>query len=80
MLDRLEERGAIVRERPGDNRRVVQVRITPQGLSLLGSLSAPLRDCHAKQLGHLPAEKLQQLCELLREARQPHEAAESHWS
>jgi DNA-binding MarR family transcriptional regulator len=80
MLDRLEERGVIVRERPEDNRRVVQVRITPQGLALLDSLSAPLRDCHAKQLGHLPADKLQLLCELLREARQPHEAAESHWS
>lgn len=80
MLDRLAEHGAIVRERPADNRRVVEVRITPKGLAILESLAGPLRDCHARQLGHLPPDKLKQLCELLREARQPHEASESPWS
>src|SRR5882724_8021235 len=55
LLDKLEERGLIGRERPADNRRVVRVGITAAGLSLLKELDAPVRDCHARQLGHLSA-------------------------
>src|SRR5437868_14435622 len=35
MLDKLEERGLVVRERPPENRRVVRVGITPAGVALL---------------------------------------------
>jgi hypothetical protein len=63
---------------PG-NRRVVQVGITGDGLTLLKSLDQPVRQCHLQQLGHLAAGKLQSLVELLRLARSPHEEADSAW-
>jgi DNA-binding MarR family transcriptional regulator len=79
MLDKLEERGLILRERPTENRRVVQVRISEPGLVLLDEIAKPLEECHAKQLGHMSAVDLKQLCALLKSARGPHEAEESHW-
>src|SRR4051794_30933198 len=53
LVDKLEARGLVVRERPADNRRVVRVGVTPAGLRLLKEIARPLRDCHARQLGHL---------------------------
>jgi DNA-binding MarR family transcriptional regulator len=79
LLDKLERRGLVARERPADNRRVVRVGITPAGLALLDELSGPVRDCHARQLGHLPAPQLKALVELLRAARAPHEDPDGGW-
>lgn len=79
MLDRLEQRGWIERDRPADNRRVVHVGITEEGLALLSELSERVRRCHARQLGHLPRKKLEELIALLRAARLPHESTESIW-
>jgi DNA-binding MarR family transcriptional regulator len=79
LLDKLEERGLIERERPPGNRRMVHVGITSAGLALLRQLDAEVRTCHGRQLGHLTQGDLKTLIELLREARQPHEAAESDW-
>jgi DNA-binding MarR family transcriptional regulator len=79
MLDKLERRGLIARDRPADNRRVVRVAITAAGLVLLGEISGPLRDCHARQLGHLPAGQLRRLAALLRAARRPHEDPDGSW-
>src|SRR5262245_40294558 len=58
LLDKLERRGLVVRDRPADNRRVVRVGITAAGLALLDDLRQPVRDCHARQLGHLRREDL----------------------
>jgi DNA-binding MarR family transcriptional regulator len=79
MLDKLEQRGLVERERPADNRRVVQVGITATGLALLDEIAGPLAECHARQLGHLGAGELQRLARLLRAARKPHEAEGSSW-
>jgi DNA-binding MarR family transcriptional regulator len=79
MLDRLEERGLVERERPRDNRRVVRVSITRAGLALLRELDPAVRACHARQLGHMPPAQLQALIDLLRAARQPHEPPASPW-
>jgi DNA-binding MarR family transcriptional regulator len=79
MLDKLEQRGLVVRDRPADNRRVVRVGITPAGTALLDELRQPIRDCHARQLGHLPRKDLETLVALLRAARLPHEDADSPW-
>jgi DNA-binding MarR family transcriptional regulator len=79
LLDRLEQRGLITRDRPPENRRVVQVSVTPAGLALLRDLDQEVRDCHARQLGHVRRADLLTLIELLREARRPHEASESDW-
>jgi DNA-binding MarR family transcriptional regulator len=79
LVDRLQERGLVERQRMPDNRRVVQVGITDAGLELLKTLEQPVRECHLKQLGHLAAGQIQALVELLRTARQPHEEAGSAW-
>jgi DNA-binding MarR family transcriptional regulator len=79
MIDRLEERGLVSRERSTGDRRVVRVGITDAGMDLLGKIAEPLAECHAKQLGHLSATDLKKLSELLREARRPHEAEGSVW-
>jgi DNA-binding MarR family transcriptional regulator len=79
LVDRLEERGLVARQRMHDNRRVVQVGITEAGLALLKALDQPVRDCHLKQLGHLSGGQLQSLVELLRTAREPHEGQDSTW-
>jgi MarR family 2-MHQ and catechol resistance regulon transcriptional repressor len=73
LLDRLEERGLIDRERPAGDRRSVTVGLTPAGRTLLAGLAEPVRRCHAAQLGHLEPEELRELTRLLRKARRPHE-------
>ncbi len=79
MLDQLEQRGLVERDRPADNRRVVRVRITAAGLELLDELDGPVRACHARQLGHLSPRDLKSLVALLHAARQPHEDPTSPW-
>ena len=53
MLDRLEERRLVRRERQTGDRRVVKVAITGAGVALLAEIAGPLADCHNRQLGHL---------------------------
>jgi DNA-binding MarR family transcriptional regulator len=79
LLDKLEQRGLIERDRPADNRRIVRVGITEAGRTLLRELRAPLRQCHARQLGHLSRQDLDALGALLQAARRPHEDASSSW-
>ncbi len=79
LLDRLDPRGLIERERPADNRRVVNVGITLAGLALLDKLSDEVRQCHVRQLGHLRPAELKTLIDLLRRARAPHEADATDW-
>ncbi len=69
LLDRLEKRGVIARCREEKDRRMVLTRITPEGLKLLARLDEPVQEMHRRQLGHLGRERMQQLTELLQEAR-----------
>ncbi len=80
LLDKLEQRGLIVRERPAGDRRTVAVAITTAGLALLRILDREVRACHDRQLGHLKKRDLLALVELLRAARKPHEESNSDWS
>jgi DNA-binding MarR family transcriptional regulator len=79
LLDKLVERGLVERERPADNRRVVNVGITDAGLALLDEIAPAVRECHERQLGHMGEAEMRTLVELLRKARGPHESAESNW-
>jgi DNA-binding MarR family transcriptional regulator len=79
LLDKLEQRGLIERDRPANNRRIVRVSITAAGIALLDELNEPLRACHAQQLGHLSRKELEDLISLLRAARLPHESSSSSW-
>ncbi len=79
MLDKLEQRSLIARQRPADNRRVVLVTITKAGLNLLEEIDDPLRACHKKQLGHLEREELKEMIMLLQRVRGPHEDRTGPW-
>jgi DNA-binding MarR family transcriptional regulator len=65
LLDRMEKRALITRERQKDDRRVVKTRITPQGLTLLKGLDAPVHEMHKSQFAHVPGARLKLLIELL---------------
>lgn len=80
LLDKLEERGLVRRERRAENRRVVEVAITPAGLRLLDELAEPIRACHEQQLGHLRPAELKALVALLNAARAPHEPPDDPWA
>ena len=67
LLDRMEKRGLISRERQTDDRRVVKARITPAGLAALKTLDVPVREMHKKQFAHISVTKLKTLSELLSE-------------
>lgn len=80
LVDKLVARGLVERHRPANNRRVVELCITEQGLDLLRDLDEPVRQCHQTQLGHLEAGQLGELIALLQQARRPHEADDSAWA
>jgi DNA-binding MarR family transcriptional regulator len=69
LLERLENRGLISRERSEKDRRIVIVRITDAGLKLLAEIDEPVIDLHRRQLGHLGENLLDQLNALLVLAR-----------
>lgn len=69
LLDRLETRGLIRRERDTSDRRVVLSRITPEGLALLKSMDKPLAESVRGLAGHVERKKLRQLIEILEELR-----------
>jgi DNA-binding MarR family transcriptional regulator len=65
LLDRLEKRKLIARNRDDKDRRVVLTRITDAGFELLMKLDQPLQQVHRKMLGHLGPERLRSLGQLL---------------
>jgi DNA-binding MarR family transcriptional regulator len=67
LLDRMEKRGLITRERQKDDRRVVKTRITPQGLGLLKPLDQPMRGLHKRQFQHVAPGRLKILAAILEE-------------
>lgn len=69
LLDRLAAVGLLVRDRDGSDRRFVTARITPAGLELLARLDAPVAEMHRHHLGHLSADELRRLVDLLGRAR-----------
>ena len=70
LLDRLEARGFVSRERQEKDRRVIVARVTPEGLSLVAEIDGPVLKLTADLLGHLGERKLGTLIRLLEEARE----------
>jgi DNA-binding MarR family transcriptional regulator len=68
LLDRMEKRQLITRERQAEDRRVIKTRITSAGLEILKKLDAPVDELHKKQFRHIPASKLKVLAEAIEEA------------
>jgi DNA-binding MarR family transcriptional regulator len=71
LLDRMEARGQVSRERGVDDRRMVHVRISAEGMRLVNTLDEPVQAMHARQLGHLTEAELTTLNTLLVKARAP---------
>jgi DNA-binding MarR family transcriptional regulator len=79
LVDRLEGRGLVERERMAEDRRSVRIGLTQKGSTLLAELDHQVRDCHRRQLGHLTADEKATLKTLLQRARRPHENDASPW-
>jgi DNA-binding MarR family transcriptional regulator len=77
LLDRLEQHKYVARGREKDDRRVVRVRVTAEGLSALKSLDDTVRVAHKRQLGHLGERRLRLLNRLLKEALDGKRAAQA---
>lgn len=69
MLDRLEARGLIVRERQAEDRRVVKAFIAEEGLQLLKELDRPLRKFIENQMAGLSESDLRKLVRILDKIR-----------
>lgn len=65
MLDRLEAKGLIERERSTQDRRVVHVRLTPRGEEAAARIPHRLAEVMNRQLRGFSAEEFQALLELL---------------
>ncbi|MCG3124291.1 MAG: hypothetical protein GIKADHBN_02748 [Phycisphaerales bacterium] len=69
VVDRLEKLGLAQRCRCPQDRRVVYVKITRKGMSLLEALDDRILELHRRQLGHLTPGELATLNKLLVKAR-----------
>jgi DNA-binding MarR family transcriptional regulator len=69
LLDRLESRGLISRERESKDRRVIIARITEGGLRTLAELDKPIQEHHRRLLKHMGEKELANLSTLLEQAR-----------
>lgn len=54
MLDKLERKGLVRRERSGPDQRVVRLFLTPEGVSLLAMAPRPAQGALTDALQHLP--------------------------
>ena len=69
LMDRLEQRGLVSRDRAKEDRRVVTHRLTRAGLELVNALDRPIEVLHRKIMGHMKAAQLRELVGLLGEVR-----------
>jgi DNA-binding MarR family transcriptional regulator len=71
LLDRMEKRGLIERQRNEQDRRVVKVFITQYGIELIAQLDEPMRESARRQLGAISDKKLAKLTATLERIRTP---------
>jgi DNA-binding MarR family transcriptional regulator len=74
LLDRMEKRNLITRERQSDDRRVVKTFVTQEGLELLKTLDRPVSALHKRQFHAIAPAKLKVLAGMLEEIRSQHTA------
>lgn len=75
LVDRLEARELVLRDRCPADKRVVFVRITDAGRALLDTLHDAVLRTHESQMGHLSPDQLRTLNDLLYLARHPDDAS-----
>jgi DNA-binding MarR family transcriptional regulator len=69
LLDRMEERDLVVRNRSTTDRRVVTTQLTETGRRIVNELDAPIAAMHVQQFGHLSTQEMDDLNALLERAR-----------
>ena len=69
LLDRLEARGLISRNRPPENRRVVMTTITKEGRELLDKLAPSVGECNERLSSALSAAEKRSLIAMLESIR-----------
>ncbi|HEY0370763.1 MAG TPA: MarR family transcriptional regulator [Thermoanaerobaculia bacterium] len=69
LVDRLEAKQLVARERCATDRRQVFCRVTPEGLALLGKLDRPIREAEQDGVRELSESQLARLMTLLDRAR-----------
>ncbi len=70
LLDRLESRGLIARERSTEDRRLVVTRIVPAGLTLLSTIDEPLRNLLRSRLAGIGKQNLSAMIDQLELVRE----------
>lgn len=76
LLDRLEEKQLIQRERCTKDRRIVYVGLTEKARELLAEMEEPVMQLHRQLIGHLSSSELKQLSQLLEKARESLESVD----
>jgi DNA-binding MarR family transcriptional regulator len=71
LIDRLETANLVTRNRQNEDRRIVRVRITQQGLTLVNSLDGPIANFYRTKLGHLNKAQIEAVNALLYLTRHP---------
>jgi len=69
LMDRLEQRGLIVRDRAKEDRRIVTHRLTPSGLELVAELQGPLDAANKQFTKGLEPGDLRKLVDVLEQIR-----------
>ncbi len=72
LIDRLEEKGLVARQRDADDRRRVNCSITPKGLELLTRLDPIVAAADRAAVGDLAEADSEALVELLERIREAH--------
>ncbi len=70
LLDKLEGRELVTRNRCSKDRRVWYVELTEKGLELISNMDEPNLQMHSNLVGHLTKAESQQLLKLLEKARE----------
>ncbi len=70
LLDRMEARRLIARERSQQDRRVVITRITAEGLALAAEIDQPMADLLRSLMGHAGRDRLMELINILETLRE----------
>jgi DNA-binding MarR family transcriptional regulator len=65
LVEKLRQKGLLTRELCPENRRKVDIRITPQGLALMNDIEGKLTEMYSQIKGRITEEEARQLNEIL---------------